>query len=266
MSIKTARGMARLCIAAMLLALCSSGTALAQSSGSASKVTWQSCVPGAKQYVGAYRIFDNAFRGPSSKDFCVHSTGLNITIDSDAVAVGGVVVAYPSVRFGAFFTDGDPQSGLPVPVTGIGTMTLVVASRGSASGQWLSDVDIWFRPRANWQQHGSFELVIANRSGGFGAPRGTKARINGLAYRVDEWTAHDPITGEGWPILVFHQVRQTVTAKDKVGAFVYWARRHGHLPRSAWLGDVAYGSELWHGGRGLTDSMTVTWPGTPVLP
>ncbi len=217
-------------------------------------------MPGAKQYVGAYRIFDNAFRGPSRKKFCVHSTGLNITTDSNAKAFTNVV-AYPSVRFGAFFTDGDPQSGLPVRVTRIGSMTLAVASRGHASGEWMSDADIWFRPCANWTSHGTFELVIVNRSARFGPPGGTRVWIKGRVYRVTEWIAHDPVTGQGWPILVFRQVRQSLMAKDKVGAFVYWALRHGHLPRSAWLGDVAYGSELWRGGRGLTDSMIVTWRG-----
>lgn len=239
---------------------------------------WQTCKPGTKQYVDAYRIYDNAWSGPSSRRFCVSSTGLNITIRSNAVAAGNVV-AYPSIRFGAFYTDGDPQSGMPLRVTRIGPMRLLVSSRGSATGTWLTDADLWFRPRARWDQHGTFELVIANRWQGFGQPggvpvrmtpwsaffrgsgRGAPARIGHVLYRASEWITRDPLTGYTWPILVFRQVRQSATARLRLGAFVWWARRHGRLPSSWWLGSVAYGSELWSGGRGLTDAMRVSSPG-----
>ena len=98
------------------------------------------------------------------------------------------------------------------------------------------------------------------RGGGGGrAP----VRIGHVAYRWTEWITRDPVTGQTWPILVFRQVHQTAGARIKVAAFVWWARKRGHLPSSWWLGDVAYGSELWSGGKGLTDSMHVT--GLPAL-
>lgn len=249
------------------------------SANAATHHTWRTCKPGTKEYVGAYRIYDNAWTGPSHRHFCVSSTGLNISIRSGAVAAGNVV-AYPSIRFGAFFTDGDPQSGMPLPVRRIGHMTLAVSSRGQAAGTWLTDADLWFRPRAVWTQHGTFELVIANRWQGFGQPGGgtvimpdmsclppgcggvrvvhARAKVGHVAYRVTEWTTRDPVTGYTWPILVFRQVHQSDTARVRVAAFVWWARCHGRLPSSWWLGDAAYGSELWSGGRGLTDAMTVS--------
>jgi hypothetical protein len=236
------------------------------------------CTSGAKLYIGAYRVFDNAWAGQSSKHFCVSSTGLNITIRSEAIPFGGNVVAYPSIRFGAFYTDRDPHSGLPERVIAIGAMTLNVASRGNAAGTWLTDADIWFRPRARWERHGAFELVIAHRwhfapvvnaairpvapdSALAAAMQGGRTvRIRGVRYGWNEWVTTDPQTGLRWPILVFRQLRQWGRARIRVGAFVWFARHHGafHLPRSWWLGDVAYGSELWSGGKGLTDSMRIT--------
>ena len=203
------------------------GTAAAHA---ATKPPWRTCKPGTKDYLGAYRVVDNAWSGPSSKRFCVTSTGLNVTIGSQAIPHGSNVVAYPNVRFGAFFTDGDPQSGLPVRVTRIGQMTLHVKSNCKASGTYLTDADIWYRPRAVWTQHGTFEMVIANCWQGFGAPGGTgvimpdmsclpvicghgghsaPARIGHVAYRATEWITRDPVTGYTWPILVFRQVHQT---------------------------------------------------------
>ncbi len=268
---------------------------------------WRTCKPGTKRIVGAYRVFDNAWRGPSATRFCVHSTGLNISIESNARPYGAEVVAYPSIRYGAFFTDRDPRSRLPVRVTRIGSLTLSVASRGHAAGLWLSDADMWFRPRADWNRHGTFELVIINRSAGFYPAAWPLARIRGLAYRWDEWTTCQrtgsavrsallrmnpaaravmlrrersaPMTAlhpvlrsttaaaiaaagcdpavRPWPILVFRQVKERLTARDRAGAFVWFARQHGFMHRSVWLGDVAYGSELWAQGRGLTDSMVI---------
>jgi hypothetical protein len=161
-------------------------------------------------------------------------------------------------------------------------MTVTVSSRGYAAGTWLSDADLWLRPRADWPRHGTFEIVIANRWRQFrtlpGTPlampamwikgqpaRWAPARIGRVLYRASTWITQDPATGYRWPILVFQQVRQTATAHIRVAAFVRWAVKHARLPSGWWLGDVAYGTELWSGGRGLTDSMTVTWPGLPVL-
>ena len=225
----------------------------------------------------AYRIYDNAWSGPSSRRFCVSSTGLNITIRSNAVAAGNVV-AYPSIRFGAFYTDGDPQSGMPLRVTRIGPMRLLVSSRGSATGTWLTDADLWFRPRARWDRHGTFELVIANRWQGFGQPggvpvrmtpwsaffrgsgRGAPARIGHVLYRASEWITRDPLTGYTWPILVFRQVRQRLrhacASGRSSGGSAAWAAA---VVVVAGFGGVRVGVVV--GPAALTDAMRVSSPG-----
>ena len=263
-----------LAVFTIILAVIGAGAGVAAAHAA---TVWRSCQPGAKDYLGAYRVVDNAWAGPSSKKFCVSSTGLNISIGSSAIPHGTNVVAYPNVRFGPFWTDGDPQSGLPERVTAIGPLTLNAASRGHAGGTWLTDADIWFRPRANWIRHGTFELVIANRSHTGTTPvapalaelaaSGNTVRIGRTWYGWAEWMTSDPVTGLRWPILVFRQLRQSQRAVIRVSKFVWFARHHGffHLPSHWWLASVAYGSELWSGGRGLTDSMHVSWPGYPVI-
>ena len=268
-----------LAVAVLILAVLGAGIGVAAAHAT-TRHAWRTCKPGHHFNRGPYVIVDNAWAGPSKRHFCVHSAGLDISIDSNARPAGNVV-AYPNIRTGAFWTDLGWHSGFPVRVTRIGQMTLHVASRGRAAGTWLTDADIWFRPQANWQQHGTFELVIANRWQGFGPPGGFLVRMRDMSclplsrcgppvtygppvpvghawYRVTGWITRDPVTGYQWPILVFRQVRQTGTARIRVSQFAWWARIHGRLPRNWWLGSVAYGTELWSDGKGLTDSMHVT--------
>ena len=269
----TRRALAVAVLTLAVLAVLGAGIGVAAAHAT-TRHAWRTCKPGHHLNRGPYVIVDNAWTGPSARHFCVHSAGLDISIDSNARPAGNVV-AYPNIRTGAFWTDLGWHSGFPVRVTRIGQMTLHVASRGRAAGTWLTDADIWFRPRANWDRHGTFELVIANRWQGFGPAGGTgvimpamsclparcgpvfraPARIGHVAYRASEWITRDPVTGYTWPILVFRQVHQTTTARIRISAFVWWARSHGHLPSGWWLGDVAYGTELWSDGKGLTDSM-----------
>jgi hypothetical protein len=229
------------------------------------------CTDGSIQYAGPYRIYDNAWLEPSQ---CVTgqvlSRGAAITITSNATP-GGTVVAYPSIRYGAFYTDGDPQSGLPLPVTQLGRMTLHVASTGRAGGAWQSDADIYLHPTAASipHHHATFELVISNRSA-WRQPGGRSAvvRVAGIRYRwVTPWTtcqrnASDQCDARipDWQITVFFRLHEKAKALIYVPGFTWFLIRHGALPRRDVLASAAYGTELWSGGRGLTDSMYVTYP------
>jgi hypothetical protein len=208
---------------------------------------------------GAYRIYDNSWL---NEKLCVSSTGMNITIASNAHPALGEVVAYPSIQFGPFYGIKDPLSGLPRPVRHFGRMMLHVSSRGHTTGFWLSDVDAWFHPGPSTAAHGTFELVIVTRSSGPTPGNWPRVRIRGVWYRWNEWVtcqrdAHGQCTQLTWPLLIFRRMHQSTVARVPFGSFVLRAVRWGFLPRSAWLGDVAFGTELWSGGRGLTDSMTV---------
>jgi hypothetical protein len=260
-------------IAAVFLAAITIGCTATVTAVPAIAVTpaWSRCGPvwctrqaGAMLLAGPYRISDNAWVG--NRRLAASSNGVDsISIRSQARPGGANVVAYPSVIYGGLWGYTDPQAGGPWRVRHLGTMTLNVRAAGHASGVWLTDVDAWFHPDAASvaHAHGTFELVISNRSS---SPEtgGDVVRIHGHRFTWAEWitcqrNAAGACTAETWPILVMHEMRPSVTAHWRLGAFVWFARHHG-LPGRDWLGDVGYGTELVSGGRGLTDTLTVTYP------
>ena len=230
---------------------------------------WHTCTAGSKLVRGQYRIYDNAWLGPSSKRFCVDSTGLNISIESSARPVRSMVVAYPSIRYGHFFGDLDPKSGFPLPIPGLGGRPVIlrVSSTGRASGVWQSGLDAWFIPSATWTGHGITELVIVNRSSSGASRSGTRIRIRGIRYRLVSWMTCQRLPGGScdptipqWRLIYLFRVRQTAHSVIYVGRTIRTLIARQLLSRGEWLGDVAYGTELWSGGRGLTDTMTVQAP------
>lgn len=230
------------------------------------------CVPGTKVFSGAYVALDNAWL---EKAQCVRfNSATSVTITGNAVPVGGTVVAYPSIRYGAFYTYRDAASGLPLRVTDLRKMTLHVASTGHATGGWQSDADIYFHPTpaSIAHHHASFELVISNRYawaiGGKGDPW---TRIHRTWFRWASWmtcqhtaTRCDPRIPL-WRIAAFFQVHQKAKERIYVPAFTWFLIRQHLLPAGDVLSSAAYGTELWSGGKGLTDSMTVTGLGIPHL-
>jgi hypothetical protein len=176
-------------------------------------------------------------------------------------------------------------------------MTLHVASTGRAAGTWQSDADLWFTPKARWTRHGTYEVVIVNYSTTRHSQFALLTRVRGTRYWYLPWItcerkssatrtaiAHgispllastpvlasvtpQAIAAAGcapsvppWTILLFWKVRQQHAVALHVGNFVWHAMHMGYLrlPRGWWLGDAAYGTELWSGGKRLTDSMRVT--------
>ena len=226
------------------------------------------CTPGTIIFHGAYRVYDNAWLGRSAHRFCVSSTGVNITIDSNAAPDGGIVVAYPSIRYGRFFGDLDKPSGFPLPVPNLSGRRVIlhVASTGHASGEWQSDVDSWFIPNKNWTQHGTAELVIINRSSsGQHGSGGYIIRIHGIRYRVATWITCQHLPRQTcdpqvqpWRLIKLDRVNHAARDTIYLGRTIRKLLARRLLHRGQWLGDVAYGTELWSGGKGLTDSLQVT--------
>ena len=60
-----------------------------------------------------------------------------------------------------------------------------------------------------------------------------------------------------WRLIYLSRVRQTAHSVINLGRIIRKLIARHLLSRREWLGDVAYGTELWSGGRGLTDTMTV---------
>jgi len=224
--------------------------------------TYSTCNPRAVLYGAPYRARNNAWFETRQ---CATSSGPHqITITSNAVPHAGLVVAYESVQDGEFYQWRDRASLFPKPVDRMrrGPYAHVACTGRRIAGGWQCDIDAYFHPsRASSSRHASFELVVVNRRG---APGGQLASIGGVLYGWRSWMtcqrlasgACDPAV-RPWRIFyavrIHHRSRVTVP----VGAFAHFAVRHGLLPASAWLGDVAYGAELWSGGKGLHISMTI---------
>lgn len=226
----------------------------------------RTCVPRKIDYADApYRVDNDIFTGMHGLS-CLTIRGSSFTIDRNYAPQRGIVVAYPRIDFGPWYTSADPTSGLPVRVTGMSRMVAHVASAGRSGGRWQSDIDAWFYPSANTNRHGTFEMVIVNRS----TPAYHPAAPAWIRQRVGHawWWFHWPwttclrnssggCTATTWPILVITRASSAPAAAIRLSTFVYHARRLGFM-HAMWLGNFAYGTECWSGCKGLTDSLTIT--------
>jgi len=219
------------------------------------------CTPHARIYNGAYRAINNAWLEPRE---CVGSfDGLELYLRSNATP-GSTVVAYPNIRIGSFYADRDPQSGYPKPVSALGPGPFLhVGCSGKTTGTWICDTDAYFHPARDTNAHGTFELVIANRRSGTAI--GKLIWVRGVPYRWRSWITCQRLANDScdppvkpWRIFVITRVHQFANTTIPVGSIARRAVRLGLLPRTDWLGDVAYGVELWSGGKGLHISMTAS--------
>lgn len=246
-------------VVALLAAVAALACAVPARSATTAK-PWSTCKPGAEKIIGAYHFVDNDWQ---TRRLCVTLHGLSATIDSN-VPAGNNVVAYPRWQYGKFWNSADPASGLPVPVQSLGTMTLHVRCTGHAAGQWLCDADSWFYPSGNTNRHGTFELVIANRSSGPAPSGGVWRRVfvHGQWWAFASWMTRDAQhpSVRPWRICVFRLIRQAPVDWIDFTAFAYRVLRWHLLPPADWLGTVNYAPELWSGGKGLTYSIRVDWP------
>lgn len=219
--------------------------------------TYQTSTPGAIIYdnTNGQRVYNNAFREKTQKVTAYVNSRWGadgLTVDSPAQPASNVV-AYPSIRYGSFYTDRDVRSGLPLPVSRVGRLTLHVGCSGTPNrgSVYLCDTDAWFHPSRNTNAHGTAEMVVINRAS-YKATAGAKVWVGRQEYLERVWTTSDPITGFRWPILSFFRVHQTrKSTVIPLAAFTRLVVRQHHLASNAWLGDFAYGPELWQGGKGL---------------
>jgi hypothetical protein len=252
--------------AAALLAVCSG-----QAHATTTTRAWTSCKPRAILYQHAapgYRIDADVFDGYHGT-YCLSGTsshGFRI-LDCAKPGTGilaGSVVAYPKIYIGQNYSSADPESELPLPATALGDLTQHVGSFGQAPGVWQSDVDDWLWPSSADLGHGSWELVIVTRQP-HGHPGWTNATIAGRRWYFGPWVTHALYLMNGkvvrlsWPLIFIRAADPDLhEAAIRTQAFVSYAIRTHWLPDTAWLGQAAFGSEVWRGGCGLHDSMSVT--------
>jgi hypothetical protein len=217
---------------------------------------WLTCKPQATLRSGIYRVDNDLFSGVHDRS-CVGSTdGHDITLFSSYRPWARGVVAYPSVRVGDYYASRDRSAIFPVQVRRPGRIILHLRSAGTAGGTWLTDSDWWFYNNNLVRGHGVAELVLANRWAGYHPWCQRHLRIG------RRWIcAHEYKTGphgHRWPLIGLFVDRRRHWLRVNVGHVLHRMRRLGWLKGREWLGSVAYGTEVWSGGRGLTDSMTIT--------
>lgn len=234
--------------------------------------SWSSCRPrailGDPQYPG-YRLDNDVFAGYSGGRYCLTGTSDHgfRTLDAAVPDAAGTVVAYPKVYIGQNYNALDPQSGLPVRASDTGRLMLHIGSWGHPSGRWQSDSDDWLWPTRNTSGHGRYELVIATRVPGH-VRRACDVRLQGICWYYGPWVTHQTYRMNGkvvhgsWPLIYFVASDPDIhTMRIDLPLFIAHAVATGWLPRTAWLGQVSFGTEVWSGGAGLHDTMAVTWTG-----
>lgn len=213
------------------------------------------CVPQSTVRDGVYRVDNDApFAGLAGSE-CVIIDGTTITLGSSLPAQRGIVVGYPNIRYGPKFGSLDPGAILPLRVGQLDELTLHVTARGKAGGHWLSDVDAWVYPDQNTRNHGASEIVIGVRWKGWHAGY-MRAAVGGRIYLVARWTTGGG--GQQWPLTIFRPLHRARSVSLPMGPFMRFMLHHRWLRRGDWLGNVAFGTEIWGGGQGLRDGMTVT--------
>jgi Glycosyl hydrolase family 12 len=228
---------------------------------------WKTCRPRATLYTGHYRVDNDLFAGMEGPLCITAPDGHSFTIDTNLPGDGrrghsGAVTAYPAIRLGTYFGVEDPGSGLPARVRAMPELLLRVRAAGSAGGTWVTDVDGWLYPPGDAQArgHGSAELVIATRWRGPESPYYNLIRVQGSVWKLYHWNTCSAATVPAcWPITVFRVLHPIDAATIDVTAFLDAMVRAGYLSSSWYLGSGAFGTEIWSGGKGLSDSMTYSW-------
>jgi hypothetical protein len=217
-------------------------------------------------YNGMYRVDDDApFAGPSHGRMCIREDSpSSFTIEDNLPrSPGGGVGGYPNVYVGRNYHSSDPQSRLPARVSAASRLTLHVSATGHAPGGWLTDADIWVFPSQHDSGHGRYEVVSAVRWQGatfLNVRPGHgwhHVRVGRQRLWVTSWVTCPECT-HPWPIILFRPGSMERHATVTPAALVRAAQRLGYVPGGQWIGSVHFGTELFWGGRGLTDGVTVT--------
>lgn len=226
------------------------------------------CTPRADIVQGPYRLYNDTFAVPGDH-MCIRDDGTGqhtaLTVETGLKPYEGRVVAYPAVQFGRWDGYTDPTSHLPANEGAAGRIMLHVRAIGTARGSWQSDVDLWAWPTSNVSStHARFELVIVNRSSSR-STTGPYAQVFHRTYEVSSWltctrNSAGSCVGPLWRLVYFKLKYPDGVVRLHLASFLAYSRRHGWLPKSWWIGEVSYGTEIWSRGKGLKDGMWVLWP------
>ena len=223
------------------------------------------CRPGDTLRRGEYALENNAWGSDGVSRFaqCVYATPagdrLAWTWDYPTEDVDRVK-AYPEVIFGKKpFTPGPSTTRLlPRPVTQVPALAVEFAARTEATGRWNAAFELWLTsdpaaPQASITHEVMFWVAQA------GGPRPAGVRVRTVTPRdgraCDLWAG--PMQSWGYLAFVF---RQPVTGgMIEFGPYLEHLLANGDIPPTAYVADLEYGNEVWHGaGWTVLDRYRVT--------
>jgi chitodextrinase len=163
---------------------------------------------------------------------------------------GGAPATYPSSFKGCHWGLCSTNSGLPIQVSKLGTVTSSWSTTQVPSGAYDVAYDIWFNstPTTTGQPDGTEMMIWINHMGGiqpFGSQTGT-ANLAGSNWNV--WTGQQT----SWKIVSYVlQTGTTSVSNLNIKALIDDAVSRGSLNSAHYLIDSEVGFEVWSGGQGL---------------
>jgi len=219
---------------------------------------WSTCVPRQIDYQGIYRYDNDLFAGKAGPSCITVRDGI-LWINSSYGYQAGGVVADPLIRVGPWYTSLDPRSGLPYRTEARKPWYADARVLGNATGHWLADIESWYYPSRDTNEHGNAEVVIAVRWNGWEqappGPQWTIIRVDHQAWYADHWTAR--YDGFSWPLTVLVPAWRIAWQAPgsllsvRLPLIIWHLRLLGWMPAREWLGNVALQAECWSGCKGL---------------
>ncbi len=207
---------------------------------------------------GDYMIQANEWN--SSAQQCItYNGGTSWTVSTANFNLsGGAPATYPSIFKGCHWGLCTGNSGLPIQMSKLGSVTSSWSTNQPASGAYDVAYDIWFNstPTTSGQPDGTEVMVWINSRGGvqpFGSQTGT---INAGGMNWNVWTGRQT----SWNIVSYVLNPGTTSVSNlDLKALFNDAVARGSINPSHYLIDVEAGFEIWQGGQGLgTNSFSVT--------
>ncbi|WP_217919750.1 cellulose binding domain-containing protein [Actinomadura sp. BRA 177] len=199
---------------------------------------------------------------------CITVDGTSFTVDSAGHnnATNGAPAAYPSFYKGCHWGQCTTNSGLPVRVGDMPSVTSDWSTTQPSSGAYNVSYDLWYdsHPSTTTDPDGAEVMIWLNHRGGV-QPAGSKVasgvQISGATW--DVWYSQ-----MNWNYIAFVRTSGTTSVSGlDLAAFTRDAVSRGYIQNAWYLIGVEAGFELWQGGAGLaTNSFGVRVGGGTTTP
>ncbi len=183
---------------------------------------------------------------------------------------GGTPAAYPSIVRGCHWGACTSNSGMPIPVNQLSSVTSSWTVTTPTSGVWNVAYDIWFSPNLDTTNGyaGGAELMIWLNWNGSVQPAGSMvATVNLEGATWEVWYAR-----MDWNYIAYRRTTRTNhVANLNILVFINDAVQRGYIQPSWYLHAIEAGFEIWQQGTGLASSgfsavVNGSGSGTPPAP